>query len=51
MTFLSLVTWVAIVVLLFGSTAVFIWFLFGVRKILQAEASPAPDDPPAVEDS
>ena len=37
MTLLAFVTWAAIGVLIFGSSAVFIWFLFDVRKVLEGE--------------
>jgi hypothetical protein len=40
MTFLAFVTWLAIGVLIFGSSAVFIWFLFDVRKVIQGDAPP-----------
>lgn len=40
MTFLAFVTWLAIGVLVFGSSAVFIWFLFDFRKVLESDAPP-----------
>jgi len=38
MSFLFLATWTAIGVLVFGSVALFIWFLFDAGKILHGDA-------------
>lgn len=44
MTFLSLATWTAIGVLIFGSVALFVWFLFDAGKILHGDAPPEGDE-------
>jgi len=43
MTFLASVTWLAIGVLIFGSSVVFIWFLFDVRRVLRGDVPPLVD--------
>ncbi len=38
MSLLTLVTWAAVVVLVVGSLAVFVWFLFDIQKVLHGPA-------------
>lgn len=38
MTLLALATWTAITVLVFGSLALFVWFLFDAGKVLHDDA-------------
>lgn len=48
MNLLDAVTWVAALVLILGSVAVFLWFLFDARRMLREEraarAGRGPDD-------